>query len=76
MICTALVDPSGATGITIEIITAVLLLIWVRKPAESPHWLVLNGQMYQAYLSLYRLRKSEVRAARDLYKIYIQTVPE
>ena len=70
------VDLSGATGNIINIIMASLLLMWVGQTVESPHWLVLNGQMYQAYLSLSRLRKSEVRAARDLYNIYIQTVPE
>lgn len=44
--------------------------------AESPHWLVLRGEMHRAYMSLCRLRKTELQAGRDLYMIYIQTIPE
>lgn len=59
-----------------NVCTASLLLIRIRLSAESPHWSVLRGQMHQAYQSLCQLRKTEIQAARYLYRIYIQTVPE
>lgn len=55
---------------------ACLFLAFVRHTAESPNWLVLNGQMSQAYDSLCLLRKIEVQAARDLYNIYTQIAPQ
>lgn len=58
------------------VITTCLLLVCIGRAVESPHWLVLKGQMRQAYLSLCRLRKPEVQAARDLYRIHTQTMPE
>lgn len=59
-----------------NVCTASLLLVRISLSAESPHWLVLRGQMHQAYQSLCQLRKTEIQAARDLYRIYVQTVLE
>lgn len=60
----------------ISVMTFCLLLVCIWKSVESPHWLVLRGEMHQAYMSLCRLRKTELQAGRDLYMIYVQTIPE
>lgn len=76
---TLTIEFSTLTGFPVPIlivITTCLLHVCIGRAVESPHWLVLKGQMRQAYLSLCRLRKSEVQAARDLYRIHTQTAPE
>ncbi|ODM16479.1 hypothetical protein SI65_07986 [Aspergillus cristatus] len=60
----------------ISVMTSCLLLVCIWKSVESPYWLVLRGEMHQAYMSLCRLRKTELQAGRDLYMIYVQTIPE
>ena len=67
---------SPAINMTLNVCITSLLLIRTNSSAESPYWLVLKGRMRQAYQSLCALRKTEIQAARDLYRIYVQTVPE
>lgn len=59
-----------------SVIASCLLFACMGASAESPHWLVLRGEMHRAYMSLCRLRKTELQAGRDLYMIYIRTIPE
>ena len=62
----------GVHSTVLQIATTCTLILWTSLSAESPHWLILRGQMYQAYVTLRRLRKSRILAARDLYRIYLQ----
>ena len=68
-------SPTSLAVVT-NAVAVLFALVFILKSVESPHWLVLNGRISQAYASLCRLRRTEVQAARDLYNIYIQTLPE
>ncbi|KAB8232766.1 sugar porter family MFS transporter [Aspergillus alliaceus] len=53
-------------------IPALPLTLGVFFCPESPRWYLKKGSVRKAYQSLWKLRNSELQAARDLYYIYTQ----
>ncbi|WVQ99795.1 hypothetical protein IAU59_006937 [Kwoniella sp. CBS 9459] len=53
-------------------IPAVPLALLVFLCPESPRWYMRKGRMVEAFVSMRKLRKHEVQAARDLFYAYVQ----
>lgn len=58
------------------IIPAIVLLFLVFVCPESPRFLIRRGRYPEAYISLRRLRGTDIQAARDLFCIHAQLQAE
>ncbi|KAI1619771.1 MFS transporter [Exophiala viscosa] len=54
------------------VIPTVPLLIMLHLCPESPAWYIKNERYQEAFQSLYKLRNTELQAARDVYSTYLQ----
>ncbi|KAL8783696.1 MAG: hypothetical protein Q9213_004435 [Squamulea squamosa] len=57
-------------------IPALLLLVAAFASCESPRWLIIQGYYSKAYVTLLRLRKENVLAAKELVSIHYQIQAE
>ncbi|RAH41869.1 MFS transporter [Aspergillus brunneoviolaceus CBS 621.78] len=70
--CVWIVDQSWRVVLGAPAIPAIVLLFLVFLCPESPRFLIRTKKYKKAYLSLRRLKETEVQAARDLYDIHIR----
>lgn len=54
------------SSVVAPIITAALIFL----PPESPRWLLLQGRTFDSFLSLLKLRSSNISSAKDFYTLY------
>jgi MFS family permease len=57
-------------------IPAVPLALLIYICPESPRWYMKKGRIHDAWVSMRKIRKTELQAARDLYYAYVQFVEE
>ncbi|KAJ5886290.1 Major facilitator superfamily domain general substrate transporter [Penicillium subrubescens] len=75
-VCIFLVRDSWRALLATAIIPAIVLLFLVFVCPESPRFLIRRGRYPEAYISLRRLRGTDIQAARDLFCIHAQLQAE